>query len=126
MSLAFKRLKVYVRCTLIVAAAVAIGLVLVKNRDNQVAFWFFGLTEETGRINVVWLMLCTAVGTLVSWWVFSFGWGLWREVREVRRLEASKHTAEELKKRETELNKRERRIDESLKRAITHEEDHGD
>jgi uncharacterized membrane protein YciS (DUF1049 family) len=126
MSLAFKRLKVYVRCTLIVAAAVAIGLVLVKNRDNQVAFWFFGLTEETGRINVVWLMLCTAVGTLVSWWVFSFGWGLWREVREVRRLEASKHTAKELEKRETELNKRERRIDESLKRAITHEEDHGD
>ena len=126
MSLAFKRFKVYVRCTLIVAAAVAIGLVLVKNRDNRVAFWFFGLTEETGRINVVWLMLCTAVGTLVSWWVFSFGWGLWREVREVRRLEASKHTAEEFEKRETELNERERRIDESLKRAITHEEDHGD
>ena len=126
MSLAFKRFKVYVRCTLIVAAAVAIGLVLVKNRDNRVAFWFFGLTEETGRINVVWLMLCTAVGTLVSWWVFSFGWGLWREVREVRRLEASKHTAEEFEKRETELNERERRIDESLKRAITLEEDHGD
>jgi hypothetical protein len=126
MSLAFKRFKVYVRCTLIVAAAVAIGLVLVKNRDNRVAFWFFGLTEETGGINVVWLMLCTAIGTLVSWWVFSFGWGLWREVREVRRLEASKHTANELKKRETELNERERRIDESLKRAITHEEDHGD
>jgi len=125
-SLAIKRFKVYVRVTLIVVVAVAIGLVLFKNRDNEVSFWFFGVTEDGTQINVVWLMLCTAVGTLLSWWVFSFGWGLWRDLREVKRRQAMDRATKELAKREAELDERNRRIDEKLKRAITQEEEPGD
>lgn len=126
MSLAIKRFKVYVRVTLIVVVAVAIGLVLFKNRDNKVSFWFFGVTEDGTQINVVWLMLCTAVGTLLSWWVFSFGWGLWRDLREVKRQQAVDRATKELAKREAELDERDRRIDQKLKRAITQEEEPGD
>jgi uncharacterized membrane-anchored protein len=125
-SLAIKRFKVYVRVTLIVVVAVAIGLVLFKNRDNEVSFWFFGVTEDGTQINVVWLMLCTAVGTLLSWWVFSFGWGLWRDPREVKRQQAVDRATKELAKREAELDERDRRIDQKLKRAITQEEEPGD
>lgn len=126
MSLAIKRFKVYVRVTLIVVVAVAIGLVLFKNRDNEVSFWFFGVTEDGTQINVVWLMLCTAVGALLSWWVFSFGWGLWRDLREVKRRQAMDRATKELAKREAELDERDRRIDQKLKRAITQEEEPGD
>ena len=126
MSLAIKRFKVYVRVTLIVVVAVAIGLVLFKNRDNEVSFWFFGLTEDNAQINIVWLMLCTAVGSLLSWWVLSFGWGLWRDLREVKRRQAMDRVTKELAKREAELDERDRRIDEKLKRAITHENEPGD
>ena len=94
MTLALKRLKVYVRSTLIVVVAVAIALVLFKNRDNEVSFWFFGIADESRPLNVIWLMLCTAVGTLVSWWVFSFAWGLFRDMREVKRQQAVEELTE--------------------------------
>ena len=126
MTLALKRLKVYVRSTLIVVVAVAIALVLFKNRDNEVSFWFFGLADESRPLNVIWLMLCTAVGTLVSWWVFSFAWGLLRDMREVKRQQAMDQVTKELAKRQAEMDERDRRIDEKLKRAITQEEEPGD
>ncbi len=125
MSLASKRLTVYVRVVLIVLAVVAIGSVLWKNRANEVAFWFFWLTDATKPINVVWLMLCTAAGTLICWWAFLFGWGLWRDMREVKRKRAVEQAGEDLSKREAELNERDRRIDEKLKRAITEGEGPG-
>ena len=126
MTLALKRFKVYVRSTLIVVVAVAIGLVLLNNRDNVVSFWFFGLTDESRPLNVIWLMLCTAAGTLVSWWVFSFGWGLWRDMREVKRQQTMDEVAKGLAKRQAEMDERDRRIDEKLERAITQEEEPGD
>jgi hypothetical protein len=126
MTLALKRLKVYVRSTLIVVVAVAIAIVLFKNRDNAVSFWFFGLTDESRPLNVIWLMLCTAVGTLVSWWVFSFAWGLLRDMREVKRQQVVEQATKDLAKRQAEMDERDRRIDEKLKRAITQEEEPGD
>ena len=71
-------------------------------------------------------MLCTAVGTLVSWWVFSFAWGLLRDMREVKRQQAMDQVTKELAKRQAEMDERDRRIDEKLKRAITQEEEPGD
>ena len=37
------------------------GLVLYENRANYVEVWFFGLTDESKKVNVVWLMLSTAL-----------------------------------------------------------------
>ena len=126
MSVAFRQLGVYVRGAIVLVVAAAIGLVLFKNRGNEVSFWFFGVTEDGTQINVVWLMLCTAVGALLSWWVFSFGWGLWRDLREVKRQQAMDRVTKELAQREAELDERDRRIDQKLKRAITQEDEPGD
>ncbi len=126
MSLAFKRLKVYVRVSLVFLLGAAIVLVLFMNRANKVAFWFFWIRDKDEQVNVVWLILWTAVATLVSWWVFAFGWGLWRDMREVKRAEASKRAEGRLAEREAEIDERERRIDRKVKEAIASEEQHGE
>ena len=118
MKLAFKRLKVYGRGGLIIAVLGVVGLVLLKNRGHTVAFWFFGLTDDERPVNVVWLILCTSAATLVSWWVLSLGWGLLRDMREVHRLRAISDVTKELTQRTTDLQERERRVDQRLKRAL--------
>ena len=122
MSLAFERLKVYVRSVLIAVVAILIVTVLFKNRGNEVSFWFFGLTDEAEKLNVVWLMVWTAVVALIVRWVLSFGWALWRDMRELKRLDATRKVDETQKKREEQLNQREQRIDEKIQHAITRED----
>jgi type VI protein secretion system component VasK len=123
MALAFKRIRVYFRLTLLGIVAVLVAVILIKNRNNAVAFWFFGLTNEQEKVNVVWLMVCTAAATLVVWWVLSLGWRLWRDMRELRRLEESKRVKDAQDKRERELQQREKRIDEKVQEAIERETD---
>lgn len=118
MSLAFQRLKVYVRLTSVVLLSLAIGAVLVANRGNAVAVWFFGLTDETVRVNVVWLMLCTAAATLLSWWVFSFSWSLMRDMRDISKQEAVRKQEEELKKREADVAAREQIAERKIERVV--------
>lgn len=123
MSVAFKQVRVYVRGAVVAALAIAIGIVLAMNRGHAVQFWFFGLTDDTKPVNVVWLMLCTAVASLVTWWALLLGWRLVREIREVKRERAIKRVTTTLEKRNAELNERERRIDEKLRRAIGDDEE---
>ena len=122
MSLAFKRLKVYVRSVLVAVVAILIVAVLFKNRGNEVSFWFFGLTDEAEKLNVVWLLVWTAVVALIARWVLSLGWTLWRDMRELKQLQAARKVDETQKKREEQLNQRERRVDEKVQHAITRED----
>jgi hypothetical protein len=114
-SLAFKRIKVYVRGVLILAVAGAIALVLFENRANDVAFWFFGLTDETKHVNVVVVVLCTTGTTMWASRVLAFVVRFVREARELRRLAAAEQTAKDQAQREAELAERERRLEEKLK-----------
>lgn len=126
MSVAFKELRVYVRSVFVLVVIVAVGLVLFKNRNHEVSFWFLWLTDDAKPVNVVWLILCSGVGTLVTWRAFSRALGLWRDIREVKRLRAVDKVTSRLDKRTTELDERERRIDEKLQSAIADDEQTGD
>lgn len=126
MSVAWKRWTVYVRGALVAAAVLAIALVLFQNRANKVAFWFFGLTDDARPVNVVWLMLGTASGTLFVWRVLRFGRGLWRDARELKRLDAVKRKKAELDRRRTDLDERERRFDDKAKQAVENRRDHAE
>lgn len=117
MSLAFTRVRVYLRMAVVAGLVCAIGLVLFKNRSNAVTFWFFGLTDVTKPVNVVWLIVWTASSTLLVARVFWFARGIWREFRELKELEVAKATAEAQTQRAAELNERERRVEEKLKSA---------
>ena len=51
MSLALKQVKVYTKVALFAIVAVAIAVVLVKNRGHSVQVWFFGLVDaEQGLV----------------------------------------------------------------------------
>ena len=125
MSLAIKRLKVYLRTSIVVVVVGAIGLVLFKNRANYVEVWFFGLTDESKKVNVVWLMLSTALGTLTAWRIVWFARGLWRDMREVAKQKAIEEATKLQERRAAELEERERRIEEKLKRAAASDGESG-
>ena len=118
MTVALRQLRVYVRGGLLLVVAVAVAMVFFRNRSHSVTIWFFGLTDDQKPVNVVWLMLCTAVATLVVWWTVSLAWGLLRDMREVKRLRAVDTANRVIEERAAALNDRERRIDAKLRRAI--------
>lgn len=124
MSLAFRQLKVYLRIALVVLIGIGVALVLFKNRAYSAGFWFFWLRDdETQPVNVVWLMLCTAIGTLLTWWVLSIAWGLIRDWRELKRLRANADLAKAQAVREAELTEREKRLQEKLD-TLSHDAPH--
>ncbi len=112
-----RRFKVYVRCTLIATMAVAASLVLFMNRSNRVPVWFFGLTDSQKPTNVVWLIFSVVGATLWLRWVFSLGWGLWHDIRELKNRKEFIEAAKKLESRTSELEERERHIDDKLRRA---------
>ena len=112
MSLAFKQISVYTKLILVLIVALAVGTVLVKNRNSMVTIWFFGLVESDKPINVLWLLLCTAVGSVVCWWVFLKALHLVREMREVAQEKQARKATELQEQRARELTAQEERIDE--------------
>ncbi len=126
-SLAMKRLTVYLRGLVVLLVVGAIGLVLFKNRSYTVQLWFFGLTDAGKPVNVVWVMVWTAGFTRAAWWVISFTRGLIRDYREMKRERAAAEAEKLHQQRAAELEERERRIEEKLKRAASNDTNgHGD
>lgn len=81
MNLANRPWKLYLRLVVVAVVLLAALLVLFMNRTNYVRVWFFGLTSGQ-PVNVVWLMLSTALGTMTGWRVFAFSRGLLRDLRD--------------------------------------------
>ena len=114
MNLAIRRFKVYLRLAIVTLVLGAVGIVLFMNRSNAVSVWFFGLTNANQPVNVVWLMLSTAAGTITAWRLFAFSHGLWRDLRELKRETALQAVAEQQRQRAVELELRERRLAERV------------
>ncbi len=123
MSLAIKQIKLYTKLTLVLIVALAIGTIFVKNRSHQVRFWFFGLIDDQQEVNVVWLILCTAAGSIFSWWVLLTGLSMIKDLREVRRQQELKELERAQQELAEELRKQEQRIDRKVKNAIGQDAD---
>lgn len=119
MSLAFKRLKVYVKLTLVVLVIAAGTTVLWKNRGHEVHIWFFWVVDEATPVNVVWLMLSVAAASLLAYWAMSLVWGLWRDMRKIARESTIHHREKEQDELAKRLDEQEKRIDAKLKKAIS-------
>lgn len=89
MSLASDRFRVYGRLVLAASLVLAVGLVLFQNRANTVSFWFFGLIDETRKINVLWIIMSTVAATRIFFWMIDVGRGLRRDWWGVNRTEKS-------------------------------------
>ena len=126
MSLAFKKLKVYTRVALFVVVAVAIAAVLFKNRGHSVQVWFFGLVDADQEVNVVWLMLWTAVGAVVSWWVLKTTLSLVKDARALRREAEFRRREQAQRELAAKIAEQERRIDQKIHQAIAEDVDSGE
>lgn len=122
MRVALKQIKTYVRLSLVLVVVIAILLVLVKNYGNRVEFWFFGLTDASKPVNVVWLLMSTALATRTIMWLTSFATGLWRDFRELKKIQSVEKEKKDRERRESELVEREKRLDEKLNQVLDENE----
>ncbi|GMU21952.1 MAG: hypothetical protein AMXMBFR13_20400 [Phycisphaerae bacterium] len=115
MALALKRIKVYLKLTAIVTVVVLVLLIVLKNQEYRTDIWFFRQYEQ---INVLWLILITAVCSIAGWWLVSKIFSTLRELRELRRTRQSEEELARQRRLAQELAERERRIDEKIRRSI--------
>lgn len=118
MTLALKRIKVYVKLIAIVAVVASILLIVWFNLDNTAKIWFFGTYEQ---VNVLWLMLITAILSIASWWIVAKIFATVRELRQLQHAQTSQQQIEEQRRLAQEMAEREKRIDEKLRRSIQEE-----
>jgi heme/copper-type cytochrome/quinol oxidase subunit 2 len=115
MSLAFRKLRTYARLTLMVAVAIVVVLVLFKNRNHQATVWFFHKYEN---INVVWLLVVTAAGSVMAFWLTRGVFQVIKEVKKIRTEEETQRMLQDHKTRAKELSEQEKRIDAKLKTSL--------
>ncbi|GMV97562.1 MAG: hypothetical protein HRF43_01225 [Phycisphaerae bacterium] len=118
MTLALKRIKVYVKLTAIVAVIAVLLLLVLMNREYKTNVWFF---KEYAQVNVLWLLMVTAVFSIAGWWIVAKVFATIRELREVRQAQVKEQVLAEQRRLAQELADREKRIDEKLRRSITEE-----
>lgn len=116
MALALRRIKVYVKIGATVITALLIALVVFKNLDRKANVWFF---HEYNDLGVLWLILITAVCSIVGWWGIGKVYTVWREYRELKQAEQAQRRSDEQRRLATELAEREKRIDEKIRRSIS-------
>ena len=119
MSLVLRQIKVYARIVLLVAVVLVVGLVILYNRSNTVDVWFFASYRD---VIVLWLLACTAFGSVLALWIVAWSLGLWRDVRELGREAEREKSEQQQRELATKLAETEKRIDEKLKKGISGEE----
>jgi len=118
MTLALKRVKVYLKLIATCTVVVIVLLVVLMNRSNTADVWFFGRYRD---VNVVWLIAVTSVSSVLGWWGVRRVFRVVRELREVRRARRKELQLDEQRRLADELAEREKKIDEKIRRSITEE-----
>ncbi|MHC4442111.1 MAG: hypothetical protein ACYTF1_07725 [Planctomycetota bacterium] len=88
------------------------------NRHHKADIWFFRSYQQ---VNVLWLILVTAVASVLGWWVVSKIISVVREVRQLRRSAKREKQLDEQRRMADQLAEREKRIDEKVSRSIKEE-----
>ncbi len=120
MSVAIKKAKLYVKLVLIAVVVVMAVLVLFGNRNNNADVWFFKGYED---VNVLKLLLVTAIISIISFWILTAGFKLFREWREVSKQVAHQEKIKQLDTKADELEEQEQRIDDKINRALGGKQD---
>ena len=116
MGLTVRQIRVYGRATLMVLLAVAVLLIVLKNRGRTADVWLLWVFE--GKVSTLWLLVITAATAIIVFWVLTKVVQTVREVRKVRRearLESAVTRQKEMAKR---LEEQEKRIDQKVHDSI--------
>ncbi len=120
MNVAIKKAKLYVKLVLIAVVVVMVVSVVCNNRGNHADVWFF---KEHREVDVLKLLLYTAIISIISFWILTTGFKLTRQWREVSRQVAHQEKIKQLDSKADELAKQEQRIDDKINRALGEEQD---
>lgn len=82
--MALGKAKAWVRLIVLVVLVAAAGLVVAKNWGRTANLWLF---HSFDNIPVLWLMVVTAVASIVGWWMIGGLRGAYQQVRKTRRSE---------------------------------------
>lgn len=116
MSLALRRIQAYLKLVAIIAVVAMVLIIVLMNQNNLADIWFFGLYRD---VNVLWLILVTAVSSIGGWWIVRKVFRVLREMRELREERRRNQEREAQRRLAEELADREKRLDEKLRRSIT-------
>ena len=116
MSVANRKTRLYVKLVLIALVVVMVVAVLFKNRNHHTAVWFF---KEYQDVNVLKLLLVTAVLSIFSFWILSMVFKLSREWRELAKQTAHEEQVRQLDDKAQALAKQERHIDAKIDKALS-------
>jgi len=118
MALVLKQAKVYFKLGATAVAALIVLLIIIMNHANRAKIWFFGTYED---INVLWLILVTAIISVLLWWGACKIFSVVREYKEMRRLSKEERQLQEQRRLNESIIEREKKIDEKIRRSITEE-----
>jgi len=110
-----KRLVVYAKVGFVVIVLAAIVVLVFKNRDYQTRFWP-GAAEAD--VPTLWLILVTAILSILVFWILSKMRRVFTELSEIRAERAAQREQAAHEQRRRELDAQERRIDEKLKKGL--------
>ena len=120
MNVAIKKTKLYVKLVLIALVVIMAVVVLVMNYSRKADVWFFKGHEN---VNVLKLLLVTAIISIISFWILTTGFKLVRQWREVSKQVAHQEKIKQLDSKADELEKQEHRIDDKINRALGEKQD---
>ena len=120
MNVAIKKAKLYVKLVLIAVVVVMAVVVSVMNYNRKANVWFFKGHEE---VNVLKLLLVTAVISIISFWILTTGFKLARQWREVSKEVAHQEKIKQLDSKADALEKQEQRINDKINRALGEKQD---
>ncbi|UCD29697.1 MAG: hypothetical protein JSV03_04230 [Planctomycetota bacterium] len=118
MALALKSIKAYLKLGAIILLLVIALLIVFMNRNHKADIWFFRRYQQ---VNVLWLILVTAVISVIGWWMVRKIVSVVREVKQIRRSSKAEAKLDEQQRLAEKLLEREKRIDEKVRRSITEE-----
>ena len=116
MSVAIRKTRLYVKLVLIALVVIMVVLVLIENYGRKADVWFFGEYQD---VNVLKLLLVTAVVSIFSFWILSMVFKLTREWRELAKQTAHEEQVRQLDQKAQALAKQEQRIDAKIDRALS-------
>lgn len=115
MSLAFRTIRVYFKLGVVGAIIVCTALVVLFNWNKEADVWFFHTFE---KINVLYLILVTAIASISSFWIINRVRGVVHDVRALKKERRDAQTLAEQRKLAADMADREKRIDEKLNRSL--------
>jgi heme/copper-type cytochrome/quinol oxidase subunit 2 len=110
-----RQIVVYSKLTIVCAIFLAVAVVVFMNRNYKTNFWP-GADGEP--VSTLWLMLATAITSVLLFWIFAKARRVFRELTQVRAEQAMAARLSEQERLKKSLDDQERRIDEKIKRAI--------